>query len=54
MVRQVIVLAASRACQGLVMIRYPAEHLRIVSVFGPNVLDVSLLFGHIHTVDEAA
>jgi hypothetical protein len=40
---------------GLVVIRYRAENLRIVPVFGPNALDVSPRIGHIHvTVDGAA
>ncbi|MDT7619236.1 MAG: hypothetical protein QOF99_137 [Pseudonocardiales bacterium] len=41
--------------KGLVVIRYRAENLRIVPVFGPNALDVSPRLGHIHvTVDDAA
>ncbi|MGP4015046.1 DUF6130 family protein [Saccharopolyspora sp. 5N708] len=40
---------------GLVVIRYRAENLRIVAVYGPNALDVSPRIGHIHvTVDDAA
>jgi hypothetical protein len=41
--------------KGLVVIRYRAENLRIVPVFGPNALDVLPRIGHIHvTVDDAA
>ncbi|MCI2420595.1 DUF6130 family protein [Saccharopolyspora sp. K220] len=41
--------------KGLVVIRYRAENLRIVAVYGPNALDVSPRIGHIHvTVDDAA
>ena len=40
--------------KGLVVIRYRAENLRIVPVFGPASLDVSPRIGHIHvTVDNA-
>ncbi|MGP4014601.1 DUF6130 family protein [Saccharopolyspora sp. 5N708] len=40
---------------GLAVIRYRAENLRIVAVYGPNALDVSPRIGHIHvTVDGAA
>ncbi|MEU0512164.1 DUF6130 family protein [Amycolatopsis sp. NPDC006125] len=40
--------------KGLVVIRYRAENLRIVPVYGPNALDVSPRIGHIHvTVDDA-
>lgn len=40
---------------GLVVIRYRAENLRIVPVYGPAALDVSPRIGHIHvTVDGAA
>ena len=39
---------------GLVVIRYRADNLRIVPVFGPAALDVSPRIGHIHvTVDDA-
>ncbi|WIX83577.1 DUF6130 family protein [Amycolatopsis carbonis] len=39
---------------GLVVIRYRAENLRIVPVYGPAALDVSPRIGHIHvTVDDA-
>jgi pimeloyl-ACP methyl ester carboxylesterase len=39
---------------GRVVIRYKAEDLRIVQVFGRNALDVSPRIGHIHvTVDDA-
>lgn len=39
---------------GLVVLRYRAEHLRIVPVYGPAALDVSPRIGHIHvTVDDA-
>ncbi|MBB5850146.1 DUF6130 family protein [Amycolatopsis umgeniensis] len=40
---------------GLVVLRYRAENLRIVPVYGPAALDVSPRIGHIHvTVDDAA
>jgi hypothetical protein len=40
---------------GRVVIRYRADNLRIVPVFGPNALDVSPRIGHIHVrVDDAA
>jgi hypothetical protein len=40
--------------QGMVVIQYRAENLRIVQVFGPKALDVSPRIGHIHvTVDDA-
>ncbi|WP_246257785.1 DUF6130 family protein [Amycolatopsis anabasis] len=40
---------------GLVVIRYRAENLRIVPVYGQAALDVSPRIGHIHvTVDNAA
>ncbi|GAA5173424.1 hypothetical protein GCM10023321_74960 [Pseudonocardia eucalypti] len=40
--------------KGLVVLRYRAENLRIVPVYGPNALDVSPRIGHIHvTVDDA-
>ncbi|HEY2060936.1 MAG TPA: DUF6130 family protein [Amycolatopsis sp.] len=39
---------------GLVVVRYRAENLRIVPVYGPAALDVSPRIGHIHvTVDDA-
>ncbi|WP_025351208.1 DUF6130 family protein [Nocardia nova] len=39
---------------GLVVIRYRAENLRIVPVYGSGALDVSPRVGHIHvTVDDA-
>ncbi|WP_439382917.1 DUF6130 family protein [Amycolatopsis lexingtonensis] len=39
---------------GLVVLRYRAENLRIVPVYGPAALDVSPRIGHIHvTVDDA-
>ncbi|MEU7786507.1 DUF6130 family protein [Amycolatopsis sp. NPDC049159] len=39
---------------GLVVLRYRAENLRIVPVYGPAALDVSPRVGHIHvTVDDA-
>ncbi len=39
---------------GLVIIRYRADNLRIVPVFGPAALDVSPRIGHLHiTVDDA-
>lgn len=39
---------------GLAVIRYRAENLRIVPVYGPAALDVSPRIGHIHvTVDGA-
>ncbi|MGW5700721.1 DUF6130 family protein [Amycolatopsis japonica] len=40
---------------GLVVLRYRAENLRIVPVYGPAALDVSPRIGHVHvTVDDAA
>lgn len=40
---------------GLVVLRFRAENLRIVPVYGPAALDVSPRIGHIHvTVDDAA
>ncbi|MGK9232591.1 hypothetical protein KXS07_12415 [Inquilinus limosus] len=40
--------------RGLVVIRYQADNLRIVPVYGPAALDVSPRIGHIHvTVDDA-
>ncbi|WP_245616828.1 DUF6130 family protein [Amycolatopsis taiwanensis] len=46
--------AAGAARDGAGRIRYRAENLRIVSVYGPNALDVSPRIGHIHvTVDDA-
>ncbi|MFD6071274.1 DUF6130 family protein [Amycolatopsis lurida] len=40
---------------GLVVLRYRAENLRVVPVYGPAALDVSPRIGHIHvTVDDAA
>ncbi|MFC3455725.1 DUF6130 family protein [Amycolatopsis speibonae] len=40
---------------GLVVLRYRAENLRIVPVYGPAALAVSPRIGHIHvTVDDAA
>ncbi|GAA3566834.1 hypothetical protein GCM10022222_58400 [Amycolatopsis ultiminotia] len=40
---------------GLVVLRYRAENLRIVPVYGPAALDVSPRIGHLHvTVDDAA
>lgn len=45
----------AQLAKGLVVIRYRAENLRIVPVFGPTALDVSPRIGHIHvTVDAAA
>jgi hypothetical protein len=39
---------------GLAVIRYRAENLRIVPVYGPAALDVSPRIGHIHVmVDDA-
>ncbi|WP_245606985.1 DUF6130 family protein [Pseudonocardia spinosispora] len=44
----------AQLAQGLVVIRYRAENLRIVPVYGPNALDVTPRIGHIHvTVDDA-
>ena len=44
----------AQLAKGLVVIRYRAENLRIVPVFGPTSLDVSPRIGHIHvTVDDA-
>lgn len=44
----------AQLAKGLVVIRYRAENLRIVPVFGSNALDVSPRLGHIHvTVDNA-
>jgi hypothetical protein len=43
-----------RLANGLVVIRYRADNLRIVPVFGPAALEVSPRIGHIHvTVDDA-
>ncbi len=40
--------------KGLVVLRYRADNLRIVPVYGPAALDVSPRIGHIHvTVDDA-
>jgi hypothetical protein len=40
--------------QGVVVIPYRAEHLKIVAVFGPGALTVSPRIGHLHvTVDGA-
>ncbi|SFO50874.1 DUF6130 family protein [Amycolatopsis rubida] len=40
--------------KGLVVLRYRAENLRIVPVYGPAALEVSPRIGHIHvTVDDA-
>ncbi|MGC7098452.1 DUF6130 family protein [Amycolatopsis lurida] len=40
--------------KGLAVIRYRAENLRIVPVYGPAALDVSPRIGHLHvTVDGA-
>jgi hypothetical protein len=45
---------AAQLANGLVVIRYRTENLRIVPVFGPAALDVSPRLGHIHvTVDDA-
>jgi hypothetical protein len=45
----------AQLAKGLVVIRYRAENLRIVPVFGPAALDISPRIGHIHvTVDNAA
>ena len=45
---------AEQLAKGLVVIRYRAEDLRILPVFGPAALDVSPRLGHIHvTVDDA-
>lgn len=39
---------------GMVVIQYRTEHLRIVPVFGPNALGVTPRIGHLHiTVDDA-
>src|SRR5262245_46800945 len=44
----------AQLAKGLVVIRYRAENLRIVPVYGPAALDVSPRLGHIHvTVDDA-
>lgn len=44
----------AQLAKGLVVIRYRAENLRIVPVFGPTALDLSPRIGHIHvTVDDA-
>lgn len=41
--------------QGRVVIKYRAEHLLMVRVFGIGALDVSPRIGHIHvTVDDAS
>jgi Family of unknown function (DUF6130) len=40
--------------RGMVFIEYRAENLRIVPVFGPNVLDVSPRIGHIHVIIDDA
>lgn len=40
--------------EGLVVIRYRAENLRIIGVYGPNALDVSPRIGHIHVVVDDA
>lgn len=45
---------AEQLANGLVVIRYRADNLRIVPVFGAAALDVSPRIGHIHvTVDDA-
>ncbi|WP_340682357.1 DUF6130 family protein [Amycolatopsis coloradensis] len=45
----------AQLAMGLVVLRYRAENLRIVPVYGPAALDVSPRIGHIHvTVDDAA
>jgi hypothetical protein len=45
---------AEQLARGLVVIRYRTENLRIVPVFGPAALDVSLRIGHVHvTIDDA-
>jgi hypothetical protein len=45
---------AEQLANGLVVIRYRADNVRIVPVFGPAALDVSPRIGHIHvTVDDA-
>ncbi len=45
---------AEALARGVVFIRYRAEHLQIVPVFGPAALAVSPRIGHIHvTVDDA-
>ena len=45
---------AAQLANGLVIIRYRADNLRIVPVFGPAALDVSPRIGHLHvTVDDA-
>jgi hypothetical protein len=45
---------AAQLAKGLVVIRYRAENLRIVPVFGPAALDVSPRIGHIHVTVDAA
>jgi hypothetical protein len=45
---------AAQLANGLVVIRYRTENLRIVPVYGPAALDVSPRIGHLHvTVDNA-
>ncbi|AHH97274.1 DUF6130 family protein [Kutzneria viridogrisea] len=45
---------ADQLAMGLVVIRYRAENLHIVPVYGTNAVDVSPRIGHIHvTVDDA-
>jgi hypothetical protein len=45
---------AEQLANGLVVIRYRPDNLRIVPVFGAAALDVSPRIGHIHvTVDDA-
>jgi hypothetical protein len=45
---------AEQLAQGLVFIKYRAENLRVVPVFGKGALDVSPRIGHVHiTVDDA-
>ncbi|GAA4547278.1 DUF6130 family protein [Amycolatopsis samaneae] len=39
---------------GLAVIRYRAENLRIVPVYGPGALDVSPRIGHLHVVVDDA
>jgi uncharacterized protein DUF6130 len=39
---------------GLVVVRYRAENLRIVPVFGPAALNVSPRIGHLHVTLDAA
>ncbi len=40
--------------KGLVVVRYRAENLRILPVFGPAALDVSPRVGHLHVTLDGA